>query len=116
MNVEAAQAVRSGRIVLEYSESVSVIAIESVLRSEPDEALIVLHDLRRPRLGKPLSGREPGKTDSCAVHCRRAQGLRIDACLRHFRGVFLHCCPTTIGNGSRCAYKWKKCDGEPRRR
>ena len=51
----------------EYSEFVSVVTVQTILRPEPHESLIVLYDLKNSGLGQALSSGEPREADIIAV-------------------------------------------------
>src|SRR3984885_15982405 len=55
----AAQAICLMGLILEHPELVSVVAVNSVLRGEPHEALIILNNLRYAVLGQAFDSGEP---------------------------------------------------------
>ena len=51
----------------EYSEFISVVTVQTVLRPEPHESLIVPYDLKNSTLGQALSSGQPREADVIAV-------------------------------------------------
>lgn len=50
VNVDSAQATGNTRLVLKYFELVAIVPVQPVLRTEPHEPLIILHNLPYHRL------------------------------------------------------------------
>src|SRR6266851_1897574 len=67
INVGSGEAVHSTRFVHEYLEFVAVVAVETVLRTEPDETAIVLDNLRNAGLRKTFGCRNAGKPSASAL-------------------------------------------------
>src|SRR5690242_151726 len=81
MDVHAAEAIGAGGVVTEDLELIPVVTIEPVLCSEPNETLVVLHNLLNTRLRQTLRGGKPTEAQGIGIHHRKLHGLRTDACL-----------------------------------
>src|SRR5580692_3899012 len=67
INVGSGETVHPTRFVHKYLKFVSVVAVYAVLRPEPDEAAIVLDNLRDADLRKTLGCRDSGKSSASAL-------------------------------------------------
>ncbi len=71
VDVDAAQARVARGIVSEDLVGVPIIAVEPILRGEPHEAVVVLHDLPDARLRQTLPRRETSESKIVAVDQRK---------------------------------------------
>jgi hypothetical protein len=69
--------------VLKDFELIAIVSVQPVLRSKPDEALIVLHYLGYPRLRQSILGGESRETHTISVNHRHGNCVRVDMRLRH---------------------------------
>src|SRR5271167_2050083 len=67
IDIGSRQTVHSTRLVHKYLEFVTVVAIDTVLRAEPDEAAIILDDLRNTGLRKTVYCRHAGKASASTI-------------------------------------------------
>src|SRR5580698_2955255 len=67
MDIDAAQATRSRGVMHEHLEFISVVSVETVLRAEPHESLVVLYDFGRLGLGQSLTCRESRESDIVGI-------------------------------------------------
>jgi hypothetical protein len=63
------------------AESTSVIALQAVLRTKPQETLIVLHDVSNPAVGKPLSKGNMHEAKVGPIDDRQRHGRFVWLCL-----------------------------------
>jgi len=62
-DIDAAQAIRASRVVLEYLGLIPVKSIQSVLRPKPNKSQMILHYPGNPGLRQSGSSREPAKAN-----------------------------------------------------
>jgi len=77
-NHAPAETVGLVRIIDERSEVVAVVPVQPVLRTEPRETLIVLHNLQNPGLGQALRSREPIEANIVGVNGGQTYDMRHD--------------------------------------
>src|SRR4029077_6855352 len=82
LHEHATQAIGLGRIILEQPEVVSVVAVDSVLSTEPHESLVVLNNLCYAVLGQTFDARESQESNVIAVDDGYSDRIRTDPCLR----------------------------------
>jgi hypothetical protein len=111
INVHAAQTVRAAGFVLKDFELIAIVSVQPVLRSKPDEALIVLHYLGYPRLRQSILGGESRETHTISVNHRHGNCVRVDMRLRHGANIDWATVRqnNSVSGGSRCSTK-QRCD------
>src|ERR1700733_7823567 len=74
----SAEAFLAFQIMFEDFESVTVIANQAVQCSEPNKPLVVLNDVRNPKLIEALGAGYPRKADIFTVDDGKADGFSVD--------------------------------------
>src|SRR5580704_16569602 len=76
-DVNPAEAFLAFRIMFEDFEIVTVVAIQAVPRSEPNEPLVVLNDIRNPNLREALGAGYPRKADILTLDDGKPDGSSV---------------------------------------